>query len=121
MNDKQHTGQLGERIAVDYLIANGFKILHTNWRVKNKELDIVTEKNNRLHVVEVRSRNSAVFMEPFQSIDKAKQRHLISAANSYVQRYKHLKEVQIDVISIVFVGLEHKLEYIPNAIYPTFR
>ena len=121
MNDKQHTGQMGEQIAADYLTKNGFKILHTNWRMNNKELDIVAEKGNRLHVVEVRSLNSAFFQQPFQSIDKVKQRHLILAANSYVQRYKHLKEVQIDVISIVFVGMEHALEYIPNAIYPTFR
>ena len=119
MNDKQHTGQAGEQIAADYLSKNGFKILHTNWRMGHKELDIVAEKNNRLHVVEVRSLNSAFFMEPYQSIDKAKQRHLISAANAYVHRYKHLEEVQIDVISIVFNGAEHRLEYIPNAIYPT--
>jgi len=119
MNDKQHTGKMGEQIAVDYLTKNDFKILHTNWRTGNKELDIIAEKDNRLHVVEVRSLNSTFFQEPFQSIDKAKQRHLISAANSYVQRYKRFEEVQIDVISIVFIGLEHTLEYIPNAIYPT--
>ncbi len=119
MTDRQHTGQAGEQIAADYLNRNGFKILHTNWRVGHKELDIVAEKNNCLHIVEVRSLNSAYFMEPQQSIDKTKQRHLVSAANSYVQRYKHLQEVQIDVISIVFHGAEHTLEYIPNAVYPT--
>jgi putative endonuclease len=68
--------------------------------------------------VEVRSLKSNFFMEPYQSIDKAKQRHVISAANAYVHRYKLTMEVQVDVISIVFHGEEHSLEYLPNAIYP---
>ena len=118
MTDKQNTGKAGEQIAADYLRNNGFNILHINWRQGQKELDIVAEKNNRLHVVEVRSLKSNFFMEPYQSINKAKQRCLIAAANAYIQRYRLTIEVQIDVISIVFSGEEHTLEYLPNAIYP---
>jgi putative endonuclease len=119
MTDRQLTGQAGEQIAANYLRSNGFKILHTNWRQGSKELDIVAEKNNRLHVVEVRSLTSNFFMEPYQSINRTKQRNLILAANAYVHRYKLTMEAQIDVISIVFKGPEYTLEYIPNAIYPT--
>ncbi|MDR0582592.1 MAG: YraN family protein [Prevotellaceae bacterium] len=118
MTDKQNTGKAGEQIAADYLRNNGFNILHINWRQGQKELDIVAKKNNRLHVVEVRSLKSNFFMEPYQSINKAKQRHLIAATNAYIQRYKLTMEAQIDVISIVFSGDGHTLEYLPNAIYP---
>jgi putative endonuclease len=118
MTDKQITGKTGEQIAADYLRSNGFKILHINWRHHSKELDIVAEKNNRLHVVEVRSLKSNFFMEPYQSIRKTKERNLIVAANAYVRRYNLTMEVQVDVISIVFHGEEHTLEYFPNAIYP---
>jgi putative endonuclease len=118
MTDKQVTGQEGERIAADYLRNNGFKILHINWRQGSRELDIVAEKNNRLHVVEVRSLKSNFFMEPYQSVGQAKQRHLIAAANAYVARYNLTMEVQIDIISIVFRGSEHTLEYFPDAVYP---
>jgi Holliday junction resolvase-like predicted endonuclease len=58
-------------------------------------------------------------MQPEQSINKAKQRNLVFAADGYIRRYRLTKEVQIDVISIVFNGMEHVLEYIPNAVYPT--
>ena len=118
MTDKQITGKTGEQIAADYLRSNGFKILHINWRYHSKELDIVAEKNNCLHVVEVRSLKSNFFMEPYQSIRKTKERNLIVAANAYVHRYNLTMEVQVDVISIVFSGEEHTLEYFPNAIYP---
>jgi putative endonuclease len=117
--DKQTTGRTAEQIAAEYLQDNGFSVLHLNWRQGAKELDIVAEKDNRLHVVEVRSLSSNRFMEPYQSIGKAKQRHLIYAANAYVERYKITKEVQLDVISVVFKGDGHSLEYLPNAIYPT--
>ena len=47
-----------------------------------------------------------------------KQRNLVQTADSYIRRYKLTMEIQIDVISIVFNGAEHTVEYIPNAIYP---
>jgi putative endonuclease len=119
MTEQQLTGQTGEQLAADYLRNNGFKILHINWRQGSKELDIVAEKNNRLHVVEVRSLKSNFFMEPYQSINKAKQRTLIAAANAYIQRYDLSMEVQIDVISVVFCNGTHTLEYLPDAIYPS--
>jgi putative endonuclease len=118
MTDKQITGQNGEQIALEYLRANGFSILHTNWRQGHKELDIVAEKDHIIHVVEVRSLTSAFFMQPYQSIDRTKRRHLIEAANAYIQRYHLTQEIQIDVISIVFDGERHTVEYLPNAIYP---
>ncbi|MDR2361551.1 MAG: YraN family protein [Prevotellaceae bacterium] len=119
MTDKQITGENGEQIAKDYLVANGFTIRQTNWRQGHKELDIIAEKNNHIHIIEVRSLSSGFFQQPYQSIGKIKQRNLIAAADAYIQRYHLMQEVQIDVISIVFYGKEHVLEYIPNAVYPT--
>ncbi|MDR1681003.1 MAG: YraN family protein [Prevotellaceae bacterium] len=119
MTDKQITGETGERIAKDFLVKNGFTIRQTNWREGHKELDIVAEKNNCIHIIEVRSLSSDFFQQPYHSIGKAKQRNLIAAANAYIDRYRLTQEAQIDVISIVFRGKEHTLEYIPNAVYPT--
>ncbi len=52
---KQETGQRAEQLAVDYLRQQGFVVRNTNWRMGHKEIDIIAEKNGRLHVVEVRS------------------------------------------------------------------
>ena len=115
---KQETGQRAEQLAVDYLLAQGFTIRATNWRMEHKEIDIVAVKNNRLHIVEVRSLTTSFFQQPYQSIDRVKERNLITAANAYVRYHKLSMEVQLDVVSIVFDGETHSLDYFPNAIYP---
>jgi putative endonuclease len=115
---KQETGQRAEQLAVAYLLTQGFTIRNTNWRMGHKEIDIVAEKNGRLHVVEVRSLSTSFFQQPYQSIDRMKERNLIMATNAYVRYHKLSMEVQIDVISIIFDGDTHSLDYFPNAIYP---
>ena len=111
-------GARAEKIAVEFLKQQGFAIRHTNWRAGHKELDIVAEKDGRIHVVEVRSLNSSYFQQPYQSIDRQKQRHLIAAAHAYIVRHNLTMEVQLDVASVVFSGDAHTLEYFQNAIYP---
>jgi len=115
---KLDMGARAEQIAVDYLRDNGFIIRNINWRTGHKEVDIVAEKNGRIHIVEVRSLNSSFFQRPCDTINRAKQRNLIAAAHAYIQRYKLTMEVQLDVVSVVFTGAEHSLDYFPNAIYP---
>jgi Holliday junction resolvase-like predicted endonuclease len=78
----------------------------------------VAEKDGRLHVVEVRSLHSSFFQQPYQSINRQKERLLVAATNAYIQRHNLTMEVQIDVVSVVFAGTSHTLEYFPNAIYP---
>ncbi len=51
----QKIGELGEDIAVKYLISKGFKILERNYTRKYGELDVSCEKNGILHFIEVKS------------------------------------------------------------------
>ena len=48
-------GRLGEKLAADYLIQKGFTIVCTNFRVKGGEIDIIAEKMDHLHFVEVKT------------------------------------------------------------------
>jgi len=68
MNSTIDTGQRAEQIAADYLRTNGFTIRNLNWRAGHKEVDIVAEKNNRLHIIEVRSLNSDYFQQPIKAL-----------------------------------------------------
>lgn len=54
-SDSQKTGEIGENIAVKFLMKQGFKILERNFTQKWGELDIVGEKNNKIHFIEVKS------------------------------------------------------------------
>ncbi|MEK7560306.1 MAG: YraN family protein, partial [Patescibacteria group bacterium] len=55
---KQETGNLGEKLAAKFLSANGFKIVETNYWRKWGEIDIIAEKDNILHFVEVKATGS---------------------------------------------------------------
>ncbi|HHV41120.1 MAG: YraN family protein [Bacteroidales bacterium] len=118
--NRLQTGKKGEDFAKRYFIQNGFEILHTNWRVGHKELDIIAMKAEKIHFVEVRSSAKQGFIPPEQTVDKNKQKKILEAARAYMIKYKITAEAQFDVVGIVFNkdrgGRQTcRLEYIPNA------
>jgi len=122
-NDLSHSkelGKLGEAIAAEYLAKTGYKIRHKNWHFGHKELDIVATYNNILVIVEVKTRWTAYWEEPKESVRRKKQRFIIEAAEAYVQNFNLNMDVQFDVISIVLQGNTHELEHIPDAFQPSF-
>lgn len=54
-SETQKTGEIGENIAVRFLVKNGFLILDRNYTKKWGEIDIVAEKANKLYFIEVKS------------------------------------------------------------------
>ena len=51
----QRTGEIGENIAVRFLVKQGFILLDRNYTKKWGELDIIAKKGGKLHFVEVKS------------------------------------------------------------------
>ena len=105
----QETGKYGEKLAADFLLNKGYHIIHTNWRFKNWELDIIASKNNRLHIVEVKTRTSTVFGHPEENIDNKKMQYLINAAEEYMYQNPIWKQLQFDVVAITIT--KDKVEY----------
>jgi len=121
MDERMMRGKKGEELARVYLEEQGFRILQLHWQAGHKELDIVAERGKMLHVVEVRSRTGPCLVEPPQTVQREKQRNIIAAARSFIYRYKIEKEVQFDIVSVLFEPDGTKIEYIPNAFYPYYR
>lgn len=55
LTSKQIKGNLGEELAANWLIGKGYRILDRNYRKKYGEIDIVCEKEDQLHFVEVKT------------------------------------------------------------------
>jgi len=122
-SDLAHPNELGKRgeaIAIEYLVANGYKIRHTNWHFVHKELDIVATFNSMLVIVEVKTRWTNYWEEPKEAVRRKKQRYIIEAAEAYVQTFNLDIDVQFDIISILLQGDKHELEHIPDAFQPRF-
>ena len=54
-SESQKIGELGENIAVKFLLKHGFTIKDRNYTKKWGELDVVAKKENKLHFIEVKS------------------------------------------------------------------
>jgi putative endonuclease len=116
-------GKEGEQAARDFLIARGYTVRETNWRMGKLEIDIVAQepKTNRLHIVEVKTRTSSERFDPMESITKAKIRNLVNAADGYICNYQLKMSVQYDVMVIVGKAPDFTIHYIPNAFQPPLR
>ena len=102
MAQHNETGNSGEKLAVNWLVKNGFTIRDVNWRYVHLEVDIIAVKGNTLHFVEVKTRSSTQFGNPEESITKKKMQNLKDAAERYMMIHKGWKWIQFDVLAILF-------------------
>ena len=115
-------GALGEQFALEYLLEKNYQILETNWVCGHKEVDIIAKDGDTIVFVEVKTRHSKCLVNPEVTVDSYKQRHLIWAANSYVNRYQYDLDVRFDIIAIVVnTNNEKKIEHIIDAFYPSLK
>ena len=70
-------GKKGERIAVGFLLEQGYSIVERNWRFLKAEVDIIAQKDNIVVAVEVKTRSSKVFGNPQDFIDAKKIKLLV--------------------------------------------
>ena len=111
-------GRWGEEEALKFLESRGLRLLDRNWRSGYREIDLVMEGDDGLHIVEVRSLMESGNI-PYESIDRRKQRMVISAAARYVYEKRIQTEVRFDVVSVVFgKGDAVSIEYFPDAFAP---
>ena len=87
-------------MAEDYLLQHGYHILHRNWRHSHYEIDIIAQKNEVLHFVEVKLRSSKTFGLPEQNVKKKKFQSLLHAADEFLFQHQQYRHVQYDILSI---------------------
>lgn len=118
-------GQNGEELAADYLMKQGYRILHRNWNLhKGCELDIVATKDNQLHFIEVktRSRVSDIYGRPEQAINDAKLRNIVRAIYRYQNIYHLDMDMHIDAIGVVYHSeQDYTINFMPDIAYMPFN
>jgi putative endonuclease len=111
-------GIYGEKLAEKHLLDANYKILNKNYRFKKLELDLVALKDNKLIVVEVKTRFTDEYGEPWQSVTRKKQKQIIKATNQYILENDIQNETQFDIISIIKNEQFEKIEHIQDAFCP---
>jgi len=111
MSTKQ-TGNLGEKIAKDFLKRKGYRILDKNYSFRipgnpqKGEIDIIAKKEDGIIFVEVKTlinnRERASAFLPEDKVNFSKQKKLIKTAESWLMKNKIPlnSKWQIDVVSV---------------------
>ena len=118
MNTKSK-GDIGERLACEYLLANGYKILERNFRIRGGEIDIISFDGKTLVYVEVKTRTSYQFGKPEESITLRKLKFIERAAKFYRAKRKNLIRLpdleRIDFVGVDLSGAKPSINLIKNA------
>ncbi|WP_366921651.1 YraN family protein [Metallumcola ferriviriculae] len=94
-------GKRGEDAAVLHLKKFGYQIVARNFRCRYGEIDIIARDGDTLVFVEVKSRTSARFGSPFESVDIRKQKKLRQLAVIYLQSVEeYVGNVRFDVVGV---------------------
>lgn len=121
MNIKQQSGQQGERVAVDYLLSQGYKILERNYHSRFGEIDIIAEDKNILAFIEVKYYQENSLRNLYEAVDQDKQKKIIKTAEKYLFEKKIVdKFTRFDVVLIEFSRNDqiNKIDLIQDAFRP---
>ncbi|UNC92739.1 YraN family protein [Candidatus Contubernalis alkalaceticus] len=89
-------------MAKKYLINKGYTICHEKFRCPRGEIDLIAKNQDDLVFIEVKTRRSLRFGEPFESVDIRKQKKMIKLAQYYMNYYKISQvNVRFDVVSVL--------------------
>ncbi len=113
----QSLGQMGEVLACQYLLGKGYMILDKNFRNKLGEIDLVAKDGKTICFIEIKTRRSSEYGEPFLAVNSTKQHKMVQLALSYLKYKFRSTEVlsRFDVISIHFKQEEPILNHLVNA------
>jgi ribonuclease HII len=93
-------GRKAEAAAAQYLIDQGHEILAQNWRTKLCEIDIVSQKDQVVYLVEVKYRKKQAQGDGLQAITPKKLRQMTFAARMWQHWHGFTGDMQLGVVSM---------------------
>jgi putative endonuclease len=95
-------GRKGERVACRFLMRQGFDILARRYRGPSGELDIIALEQETLVFVEVKTRSSRAFGEPWEFVDWRKQQKLLRTAEEFIADHDLGQySYRFDIVSVI--------------------
>ena len=124
-SETQKIGEIGENIAVKFLVKRGFSVQERNYTKKWGEIDIIAEKANKIYFIEVKSvsrnlpvqagtladvtRGTLDQYHPEDNMHPWKLKRLSRTIQTYIlsKKVPDEKEWQVDLL-VVFLDLKNK-------------
>ncbi|MDO5436967.1 MAG: YraN family protein [bacterium] len=109
-------GKYGEKLACEFLIKKGYRIIETNYRYsKYGEIDIIAADKDVLCFIEVKTRTNNRFGTPMEAITKDKLLKIYTCIKNYrAKNGLKFKRARIDAVSIELNKDGAKITHIEN-------
>lgn len=115
---REQRGNRAEQLARRYLEQQGLRFEQANFRCRRGEIDLIMRDKDTLVFVEVRYRNNSRYGSAAETVDRHKQKKLITTALFYLQSKPQLTRLasRFDVIAITGDSDSPHIDWHPNAI-----
>jgi putative endonuclease len=113
---KKELGDWGEKVALEFLITQGYQFVTANYRCYYGEIDLICKDGPVWCFIEVKTRKNLSYGEGYYGVTPAKLKHLMKTAIMYLSQH-HLGDVpaRFDIVSIDFItGSEYKISLLKN-------
>ncbi len=120
MTARQELGEKGERIAEQWLVERGWRILDRRFRSGHRDIDLVIERTDAegrlVAFVEVKTRASESFGGPLGAVHWRKQREMTRAARDWLSRSREAHGAyRFDVVGVIYGPGVPEVVHIENA------
>lgn len=112
-DERRAFGDDGEAYAARFLTAKGMRVVARQFRTRYGEIDLIALDGNEVVFVEVKTRRSAAFGYPEESVTRAKLAKIVHCAETYLRQERwEGRPYRIDVVAILFIGATPDIQHI---------
>jgi putative endonuclease len=109
--ENKTTGNRGESLACEFLQQKGYKILQRNYRSKWGEVDIIAKTNQTVVLVEVKTKTSNVYGEPWEMVNSWKIEQVKKMGEAWCREYGWEGRVRMGVVGVYLDQEEPRIEH----------
>jgi len=98
-------GDRGEELAARFLEQRGWTVVHRNFRMGRKEIDLVARRGEVVAFVEVKTRGGRGYGHPLEAITWKKRREIQQVASAWIDRFGKPGDVyRFDAVAVLVEG-----------------
>ena len=117
---RQILGERGERIAEQWLVERGWKVVARRFRSGHRDIDLIMERvgpsGRTVAFVEVKTRVSAGYGGPLGAVHWRKQREITRAARVWMARNQPcVADIRFDVVGVIYGTGPPDIVHVENA------